>query len=72
MSHQSNNNKRLAKNALLPNALYDGGVAVYEPSHIECIGSGRLRNIDGCQAAAYQIVYIIKNVTYGRKIHKLS
>ena len=24
----------------LPNALYDGGVAVHEPSHIECIGSG--------------------------------
>ena len=31
--------------SLLPNALYDGSVAVHEPSHIECAGSGRLRNI---------------------------
>lgn len=49
MSNQtSNNNKRIAKNTLLPllpNALYDGGVAVHEPSHIECVGSGKLRNI---------------------------
>ena len=31
--------------SLLPNALYDGGAAVHEPSHTECVGSGRLRNI---------------------------
>lgn len=30
--------------SLLPNALYDGGVFVHYPSHIECIGSGRLLN----------------------------
>ena len=30
--------------SLLPHALYDGGVAVHEPSHIEYIGSGRLFN----------------------------
>ena len=24
---------------------YDGGVAVHEPSHTECVGSGRLWNI---------------------------
>lgn len=45
MSLQSNNNMRIAKNTLLPHALYDGGVAVHEPRHIECIGSGRFRNI---------------------------
>ena len=28
ISTQSNNNKRIAKNALLPHALYDGGVVV--------------------------------------------
>lgn len=47
MSHQSNNNKQIAKNTqlfLLPNALYDGAVAVHEPCHIECIGSGRFLN----------------------------
>ena len=27
---------------LLPNALYDGGVAVHEPSHIEHIGSEKI------------------------------
>lgn len=31
--------------SLLPHALYDGGVAVHEPGHIECVGCGRLRNI---------------------------
>lgn len=31
MSNQTlDNNKRIAKNTLLPNALYDGGVVVYE------------------------------------------
>ena len=30
--------------SLLPHTLYDGGVAVHEPSHIEYIGSGRLFN----------------------------
>lgn len=42
MSKTSNINKRINKNTLLPHALYDGGVAVHEPSHIEYIGSGRL------------------------------
>jgi hypothetical protein len=41
----SNNNKRIAKNTMLPNALYDGGVAVHESSYIECVGSERLWNI---------------------------
>ena len=45
MSLQSNNNKRIAKNTLLPHALYDGGVALHEPGHIECVGSGEIRNI---------------------------
>lgn len=40
----SDNNKRIAKNTLLRYALYVGGVAVHEPSHIEYIGSGRLQN----------------------------
>ena len=31
----SDNNKRIAKNTLLPYALYDGGVVVYEPCHIK-------------------------------------
>ena len=44
-TQSSNNNKRIAKNTLLPHALYDGGVAVHEPSLIEGFGGGRLRNI---------------------------
>lgn len=39
MSQTSNINKRINKNTLHPNALYDGGVAVHEPSHMECVGS---------------------------------
>ena len=30
--------------SLLPYALYDGGVVVYKPCHIECVGSGGLWN----------------------------
>lgn len=37
MSPQSNNNKRTAKNTLLPNALFDGGVAVHELSGVEYV-----------------------------------
>lgn len=44
MSKTSNINKRINKNTLLSHALYDGGVAVHESSHIEYIGSGRLLN----------------------------
>lgn len=29
---------------LLPNVLYDGGVVVYEPYDIECVGGGGLWN----------------------------
>ena len=40
MSHQSppqaNSEEYFA--SLLPNALYDGGVVVYEPCDIECVG----------------------------------
>ena len=42
MSNQSNNNKRIVKNTLLPNALYDGGVAVHELSGVEHVRSGDL------------------------------
>lgn len=40
---QANSEKYAA--SLLPNTLYDGGVTIHEPSHMECVGSGRLRNI---------------------------
>lgn len=40
-TQSSNNSKRIANNTLLPHALYDGRVAVHEPSHIECALSGR-------------------------------
>lgn len=47
MSHQSpppqaNSEEYFA--FLLPNVLYDGGVVVYEPCDIECVGSGGLWN----------------------------
>lgn len=43
MSNQtSDKNKRIAKNTLLLNALYDGGVVVYVLFHIEHVGSGEL------------------------------
>ena len=29
--------------SLLPNAIYDGDVALHVSSHIECVGSGKLR-----------------------------
>ena len=38
-TQSSNNSKRIANNTLVPHALYDGGVAVHEPSHMECVGS---------------------------------
>lgn len=37
ISLQANNDKRISKNTLLPKALYDGGIALYEPSYIECV-----------------------------------
>lgn len=39
MSHQSNNNKRIAKNTLLlfPNVIHDGGKFVYLHSHFKYI-----------------------------------
>ena len=46
MSQTSDNNKRIAKNTLL--FLYDGGVVVYEPCHIECVGSGGLEYTYKC------------------------
>ena len=46
MSHQSppqaNSEEYFA--FLLPNVLYDGGVVVYEPCDIECVGGGILWN----------------------------
>lgn len=39
---QANSEEYLA--SLLPNVLYDGGVVVYEPCDIECVGSGGLWN----------------------------
>ena len=47
MSHQppppqANSEEYFA--SLLPNALYDGGVVVYEPCDIECVGGGILWN----------------------------
>lgn len=39
LAQTSDNNKRIAKNTLLPHALYGWGVAAHEPSHIECVGS---------------------------------
>lgn len=45
MSNQtSDDNKRIAKNTLLPHVLYDGGVVVHEPCDIECVGSEGLWN----------------------------
>lgn len=43
MSLKPDNNKRTAKNTLL--LYFRSGVTVHNPSHIECVGSGRLRNI---------------------------
>lgn len=44
MFQTSDNNKRIAKNTLLPYALYDDGMAVYVPCHTGCVGSGGLWN----------------------------
>ena len=47
MLNQTSYNKRTAKNTLLlyfRMLLYDGGVFVYEPCHIECVGSGGFWN----------------------------
>lgn len=47
MSHQSppqaNSEEYFA--SLLPNALYDGGVVVYELCHIKCVGERTLEYI---------------------------
>lgn len=39
MSQTSNINKRINKNTLHPNTLYEDGVAIYEPCHIEYLWS---------------------------------
>lgn len=37
MSQTSDINKRINKNTLLPNALYDGGVFICELCYTECV-----------------------------------
>lgn len=56
----SNNNKRIAKNTLLPHALYDGGVFVHEPSHIECVGSISRKIIHLLYSIKYESIKDIK------------
>ena len=56
MSLQSNNNKRIAKNTLLlyfRMLLYDGGVAVHEPSQIECVFG--IYNVVGSVVAMFSV-----------------
>lgn len=44
-SQTSDNNKRIAKNTLLPYVIYHGSVFVYDPCHIESVVSGKLRKV---------------------------
>lgn len=49
MSNQATDNDKTNSEeyvaALLPNAVLDGRIVVYESSYIECIGSREFRNI---------------------------